>query len=110
MKILIWLFVLCLTALLLGFWARAEAHDRWENGDPVPQWVRSACCGPNDVHHIPNEDIRIMADGYHINGLTTVIPFRSVLSSPDNTYWGFWRPIEEPAPYIFCFFAPPQGS
>jgi hypothetical protein len=92
-----------------GFLGPASGHDRWDNGDPVPSWVKTRCCGKSDVHHIPNEAIRIMADGYHIEGINTVVPFSQALPSPDATYWGFWAPLGEPNPAIFCFFAPPNG-
>ncbi len=48
--------VLLLGALLapLGVGA-ASAHDMWSNGDPVPSWVKKACCGPEDVHHLSPE-------------------------------------------------------
>jgi hypothetical protein len=34
---------------------RAYAHDQWANGDPVPAWVKRACCGPHDIHHLTRE-------------------------------------------------------
>lgn len=88
----------------------ALAHDYWTNGDPVPPWVKAQCCGPQDVHHIPISAISIRADGYHIEGLKTVVPFSRALPSPDGTYWGFWNPVGEPEPVIFCFFAPQNGA
>jgi hypothetical protein len=87
----------------------ALAHDQWANGEPVPAWVKAECCGPRDVHHIPAGAIHIMQDGYHIDGLTTVIPISRALPSPDGSYWGFWDSVREPDPVIFCFFAPLNG-
>ena len=95
------LAALCSTAL---------AHDKWGNGQAVESWVKAQCCGPEDVHHIPASAISIQQDGYHIKGLTVVVPFSSALPSPDGTYWGFWRDALEPDPVIFCFFAPSNGS
>ena len=88
----------------------AVAHDFWANGEPVPPWVKASCCGPNDVHKIPASAISIQADGYHISGLTTVVPMAKALPSPDGFYYGFWNEAGEPNPVIFCFFAPLNGA
>lgn len=88
----------------------AGAHDYWSNGDRVPPWVKAQCCGPQDVHHIRPGAVHIMADGYHIDGITTVIPVARALPSPDGQYWAFWNPVNEPEPFIFCFFAPLNGA
>lgn len=98
---------ICLSALLLS--APAYAHDFWSNGDPVPDWVAKACCGPQDVHHLNPNAVHIMSDGYHIDGIKTVVPVSRALPSPDNTYWAFWNPAGEPEPAIFCLFVPFQG-
>ena len=93
------------------FAAPASAHDFWSNGEPVPAWVKSACCGPEDVHHLNPAAVHIMPDGYHIDGIKTVVPADKALPSPDGTYWGFW--IDSPSipePHIFCFFAPLNGA
>ncbi len=87
----------------------AFAHDFWANGDPVPKWVKAQCCGPNDVHHLRPGAVHIMADGYHIDGITTIVPIARALPSMDGSYWAFWNSVSEPAPVIFCFFAPING-
>jgi len=89
---------------------QALAHDYWANGAPVPAWVKARCCGPTDVHHLRAGAVHILADGYHIDGLKTVVPFERALPSQDGDYWGFWNPLSEPDPQIFCFFAPVNGS
>jgi len=99
---------LCLASTLLS--APAFAHDYWANGEPVPPWVKSSCCGPQDVHHLRASAVHIMPDGYHIDGLNTVIPVGRALPSPDGSYWAFWNPVGEPEPVIFCFFAPLNGA
>jgi hypothetical protein len=98
---------LCLASTILS--APALAHDFWANGEPVPPWVKAQCCGPRDVHHLRAGAVHIMADGYHIDGLNTVIPISRALPSPDGNYWAFWNPVSEPDPAIFCFFAPLNG-
>ena len=97
-------------AAVLAVSSAARGHDKWGNGEPVEPWVKKLCCGPEDVHKIPRTAITIGPDGYHIEGLVTVIPFSRVQPSPDGAYWGFWRNELEPDPPIFCFFAPANGS
>jgi hypothetical protein len=87
----------------------AAAHDFWSNGDPVPAWVKAECCGPRDVHHLSARAVHIMPDGYHIDGLRTIVPVSRALPSPDGSYWAFWNSVSEPDPVIFCFFAPVNG-
>ena len=87
----------------------AMPHDFWQNGEPVPAYVKSACCGPADAHHIKPDAVHIMADGVHIDGITTVVPVGRVLPSPDGEAWGFWSVSAEPDPVIFCLFLPPNG-
>ena len=88
----------------------ASAHDKWANGEAVPGWVKSWCCDKTDVHHIPPSAISIQPDDYHIEGLTVIVPIKDAIPSPDGQYWGFWNPIMEPSPHIYCFFAPDNGS
>jgi hypothetical protein len=36
---------------MAGFFAHAAVtHDHWLTGRKVPEWVKSSCCGPADVH------------------------------------------------------------
>ena len=88
----------------------ACAHDFWSNGEPVPKWVKTYCCGPSDVHHLRRGAVHIRADGYHIDGLEIVIPIRRALPSMDGDYWAFWSTNAEPTPPIYCFFAPVNGA
>jgi hypothetical protein len=32
-------------SLALALLRTAHAHDRWYNGEPVPEWVKTVCCG-----------------------------------------------------------------
>ena len=36
----------------------AYAHDYWRNGEPVPSWVKVACCGRTDAHHLLPDEVR----------------------------------------------------
>lgn len=85
-------------------------HDFWSNGERVPDWVKAACCGPADAHHIKKSAVHIKSDGYHIDGITTVVPIEQALPSMDGGVWGFWLPAMEPHPNIYCFFYPDSAS
>ena len=55
-------------AALLLLSSPACAHDRWADGSPVPAWVKAACCGPEDVHHLRPEQVRLTPEGYLVEG------------------------------------------
>lgn len=89
----------------------AHGHERWANGEPVPAWAKRACCGPTDVHHLRPEQVHQQQDGFHVDGLSEVVPYAKALPSPDGEYWGFWHTYSDgstSSPY--CFFAGAQGS
>ncbi len=88
----------------------ALAHDFWSNGEEVPAWVKAECCGKGDAHHIRAGAVHIRPDGYHVDGIQTVIAIDKTLPSLDGSYWAFWNPRNEPAPPIICFFAPLNGA
>jgi hypothetical protein len=84
-----------------------HAHEHWKNGEQVPAWVKTACCGPNDVHHLRPEQIRRNAAGdYVVDIYPWPIPARLALPSQDGDYWLFF--YEDFGVYgrIRCFFAP----
>ena len=58
------------------------------DGSPVPAWVKAECCGPQDVHHLRAGQVHIEADGYHIDGIKTVVPMGRAIPSPDNFLLG----------------------
>ena len=93
----------------LAFATPASAHDFWSNGEPVPVWVKSACCGPQDVHHLKMSAVHVMPDGLHIDGINTVVPVERILPSADGDAWAFWNPTLEPNPIIYCMFYPLAG-
>jgi len=85
----------------------AHAHEHWNNGEQVPAWVKTACCGPNDVHHLRPEQIRRNAAGeYVVDIYPWPIPAHMALPSQDGDYWLFF--YEDFGVYgpIRCFFAP----
>jgi hypothetical protein len=101
---------LILTALLTTAASSVSAHDQWSNGMPIPGWVKSSCCGPDDVHHLTAEQVHAMADGWHVEGLKQVVAFGRELPSQDGDYWIFYKnfPDGSQTP-VYCFFAPPQS-
>lgn len=89
----------------------AAPHDQWANGEPVPAWVKKACCGPEDVHHLRPEQVHQMSDGYHVDGYHAVIPYTTALPSPDGDFWIFYRNFQDGSQSnVYCFFAGVQGS
>lgn len=88
----------------------ALAHDFWSDGEPVPEYVKADCCGKADAHHLQASAVHIKSDGYHIDGLPSVIPMSKALPSPDGQYWIFFSNAGLPDPMIFCFFVPLNGA
>jgi len=82
----------------------ASGHDLWANGMPVPSWIKTACCGPSEAHRLVASQVHALPDGYHVDGLSTVIPYSRVQPSPDGEFWGFWNSYAL-NPVVFCFFA-----
>ena len=99
------LIALALALLLLGV-CGAQAHDRWADGSPVPPWVKSMCCGPNDVHELAEGDAWQENDGWHFRDLDAIVPDSRVLPSQDGHMWGFWYPAAGRAAAVYCFFVP----
>lgn len=86
-----------------------SAHQKWSNEEPVPEWVAKSCCGVADAHHLREDQVHVAPDGYHVDGLSVVIPFAKALPSPDGSYWGFWSPLMSD-PTVYCFFASVGGT
>ena len=93
----------------------AGAHDAWGDGGPVPPWVKTICCGENDVHWYKPESVTITAQGYVLPNYPVPIPMSKAVPSPSNDglYWVFFaRPSSDKGmntPDIYCFFVPPSG-
>lgn len=86
------------------------AHDRWANGDPVPPWVKRACCGPEDAHQLTLDDVHATPKGWIVAGYHQAIPMGSELPSQDGHYWIFYRNYEDGSQStVYCFFVPIPG-
>jgi hypothetical protein len=90
------------------FCTSAFAHDTWSNGMEVPTWVKAACCGPQDVHHLrPDQVHRVSADYYQVDGYHSRIPVQVASPSQDGDYWIFYRDnIGGNQSGVYCFFVP----
>jgi hypothetical protein len=91
--------------------APAAAHDRWANGEPVPAWVKAACCGPDDVHHLRPDQVHQVGSEYRVDGYPDPIPIGKAQPSPDGDYWIFYKHF--PAgdySQVYCFFTPFSGT
>ena len=99
-----------LSPILIMIFSPASSHDFWMNGEPVPKYVKQACCGVSDAHHLKKSALHLMADGWHIEGITTVVPAERATPSPDGEAWAFWNVGLEPSPVIYCLFVPFQGT
>ncbi len=95
-------------AILILSAGAAGAHDVWADGKKVPEWVKQACCGPEDVHHLRPEQVhRISGDYYMVDGYYSKIPVKDVLPSQDGDYWIFYKNNRSGSQTgVFCFFAP----
>lgn len=104
------LFLLTGAVAALCFARPASPHDVWADGEPVPVWVKKACCGPDDVHHPRPDQVHLTASGWRVDGYPDLIPTGDALPSPDGEYWIFYRSFPNGQfSHVYCFFAPFQG-
>jgi len=97
-------------ALVAGlglFPSAAHAHDRWENDEPVPAWVKTECYGPKDAHHLRPDQVRRNAAGDYVVDIYPVpIPAHIALPSQDGDYWLFFYNDFGVYGSVRCFFVP----
>lgn len=98
------IIVLAASALCAG---AASAHDVWANNEPVPAWIKRACCGPEDAHHLQPSQVHQSPAGWQVDGYHSTIPNGSELPSPDGSYWIFYRDFSDGSQSnVYCFFVP----
>lgn len=86
---------------------QAQAHDTWADGSPIPDWIKSSCCGKADAHHLRPEQVhRISDDYYQVDGYLEPIPVSHALPSQDGDYWIFYRGEGKDESGVYCFFVP----
>ena len=91
--------------------AEASAHDVWSNGDVVPDGVKKACCGPDDVHPLTADQVHLTKAGWRVDGYPDLIPIGKELPSPDGGYWIFYRTLDNgDKSIVYCFFTPFSGT
>lgn len=119
---------LALLALLALVSTKVLAHDKWANGDPIPEWVKKACCNGNEAHdlgeggdkvHVRLKDGEVVA--YNVDGFNNQVDPTKVHPSEDNHTWAFYggpayeddhHHIAAPLPgdtsnfVIYCLFVP----
>lgn len=102
--------LICAMTGLAMLATRSHAHDSWDNGEPVPVWVKDACCGKADAHHLTADQVHVVDGGYLVDGYPGIIPERSALPSPDGSYWIFYA-IHADGTFspVYCFFSPLNG-
>lgn len=88
----------------------AHAHDVWADNEPVAPWAKSACCGPEDSHHLRSDQVHAEKDGWRVDGYHALVPYGKELPSPDGTYWIFYRTFADGTQSnVYCFFTKFQG-
>lgn len=95
----------------------ATAHDQWANGQPIPDWVKSSCCGPADAHHLRADQVIDHGDYYTVEGVEGFsdeqkIPGARAIPSQDGDYWLFFSNYSYGGTSertVFCFFVPFAG-
>jgi hypothetical protein len=94
-------------AAALALVRTVHAHDRWDNGEAVPEWVKTECCGPKDAHRLRPSQVRRNAAGdYVVDIYPDPIPARRALPSQDGDYWLFFYNDYGFYGSVRCFFVP----
>jgi hypothetical protein len=94
---------LALLGLCLWSGSRACAHDAWSNGEKIPNWIKSACCGQAEAHVLGSGEYMIGPDGFHVIGIDTPFPISQILPSQDGKVWAFYNNTGQNA-VIHCVF------
>lgn len=89
---------------IISFATITLAHDKWANGDSVPSWIKSACCGQADAHILGLDEYSIDATGFHVRGINMSFPLDKVLPSQDGNVWAFYPPNVGLNAQIYCVF------
>lgn len=90
------------------FWGTpASAHDQWADGNPLPPWVKSDCCGKADVHRYTADQVTEDDNGYHFPDYPDAIPAQRALPSQDQYYYVFFARLPNGMySSVYCMFAP----
>lgn len=97
-----------LTIVVLGIMQPAHSHSLWANGEEIQPWVKNACCGVADSHHLTADQVHMRSDGsWVVDGYKKIIPAHTELYSPDGTYWVFYKTFADgDQSSVYCFYIP----
>lgn len=95
-------------AILIVLSLLTPVHDQWANNTPVPKWVKSYCCGPQDVHELDISQVHRVKGGWKIDGVDSLVTDERVFPSQDGEVWGFWTTYG-PITTVHCLFIPWSG-
>lgn len=89
----------------------ARAHALLSTGEPVPEWIRKACCGVSDFHHLTKDQVHLQPDGsWLVDGYKKPIPKGTELPSADGEIYIFYRDFSDGTQSsVYCFFYGFQG-
>ena len=101
----------CAFCFFLWVWSGgAQAHDQWQDGSPVPAWVKAVCCGPDDIHHFTSDQIHVRGRVYEVPGYGDY-ETANATPSPDGDFWAFFKLFPDGThSTMYCFFAPFGGA
>jgi hypothetical protein len=99
----------------------ASAHDQWANGNPIPDWVKHACCVENyqtiderRLHRVMGPDVvtqewKLL--GYRVDGFYNLVSVDHRFDSEDGLTWIFYGipdssddGVLDARPVIYCLF------
>jgi hypothetical protein len=101
-----------LLAILSFYPDLAHAHNYWDNGKKVPDWVKGACCGPADVHKLTMSNVHTAPwneDYVIVDGYKEPIRKATALPSEDGFVWIFYKDdVNTPSGQsaVYCLFVP----
>jgi hypothetical protein len=73
----------------------------------VPSWIKVACCGPADAHHLTPDQVHRSDEYYRVDRYREPIPAKFALPSQDGDYWIFYRQDKDGFQTgVYCFFVP----
>lgn len=121
---------LVMLAFLVALDTMATAHDKWANGEPIPQWIKDHCCSGDEAVDLTRTmgitagSIHIREGGamhmdpenrgtpatyvyYRVEGFDNEVAAAKVYPSQDGHVWAFYaKTSQPPQAVIYCLFVP----
>jgi hypothetical protein len=106
--------VLKLVGSTAGLLLAAAAVPAWDHAAPVGWSYDAWCCGGQDCHPIPREEVRVTPEGYLVTipqdgdarDLSRLFRYDEVRESGDGQYHACIIPGSR---QFRCFYVPPMG-